>query len=82
VAEQLLLTHSTAELLAAIQATPLDSSQVEGAARLFGGWTFHQERPQDGALLPPELRKRLLEHSLASTDEDKKDRARKAFDNP
>jgi hypothetical protein len=79
VAQDLLLTDSTSELLAAIEGQELSPRQLEGAARLFGGWEFGRARPQDLALLPRELRERLLLHSLESDDEDKKRRARRAF---
>lgn len=78
-AEDLLLDYPTAELLAAIADRKLGDAETEGAARLFGGWSFSQVRPKDLALLPAELKRRLLEHSLKSDDEDKRGRARRAF---
>jgi hypothetical protein len=47
--------------------------------RLFGGWDFSRKRPGDLARMPTDLKRRLLEHALASADEDKRQRARRAF---
>jgi hypothetical protein len=79
VAEGLLLEYPTAQLLAAIDGVALSGAQTEGVARLFGGWSFWKSRPEDLSLLPAELRRRLLQHSLASADEDKRQRAQSAF---
>ncbi len=59
---------------------PLTDAQLEGAARLFGGWEFSHRRPKDLAQLSPELKKLLFEHSLKSTDKDKIGRAKGAFE--
>ncbi len=79
VPEDLLLKYPLGDLLAAIQSTNLTEPQTEGAARLFGSWEFRQQRKADLKLLPPELKKTLLDHSLKSVDEDKKGRAQTAF---
>lgn len=79
IAENLLLTHSTSELLAAIEGRDLTPGQIEGVARLFAGWTFREQRPGDLSRLPADLRIRLLRHSLESEDEDKRKRAQSAF---
>jgi hypothetical protein len=79
VAAALLLRFETKTLLAAIQDQTLNDLQTEGAARLFGGWTFSQDRPQDLRLMPRELKRRLLEHSLKTQDQDKRARAQQAF---
>ncbi|MEZ0385974.1 MAG: hypothetical protein ACAI34_02820 [Verrucomicrobium sp.] len=78
-AEAILLEHSTADLVAAAQDGNLSDAQVEGAARLFGGWDFSKLRPDDLKLLPATLKKKLLDHSLMSKDTDKLDRAKVAF---
>jgi hypothetical protein len=75
VPEQMLLEYSTPELLAAVSGEQLNEDETEGAARLFAGWNFNHSRPQDNALLPADLKRHLLEHSLKSTDEDKRGRA-------
>ncbi|HEV2990052.1 MAG TPA: hypothetical protein VG759_16535, partial [Candidatus Angelobacter sp.] len=63
----------------AVPGGPLTEQQTEGAARLFGGWEFSNQRPQDRKLILPELRTALLEHSLKSSDQDKLARAKSAF---
>ena len=79
-AEDLLLDYSTDDLLDAALAGPLSEAQTEGAARLFAGWFFQRDRPDDLKLLPPELKSRLLEHSLKTAiNDDKKGRAERAF---
>lgn len=75
VPEQMLLRYSTPELIAAASSRTPNEDETEGAARLFAGWHFNQSRPQDNALLPAEFKRHLLEHSLKSTDGDKRIRA-------
>jgi hypothetical protein len=58
-AEKLLLDYSTSEILAAIEVFQLTHAETEGAARLFGGWTFSRERPGDLELLPVALKEAL-----------------------
>jgi len=77
--EELLLDFPTPDLVAAAESENLSESQLEGAARLFGGWDFGQRRPEDLKTLPATLKKRLLDHALKSTDQDKLGRARRAF---
>lgn len=79
IAETMLLDYATADLLAATAGKTLTTTQTEGVARLFAGWTFHQLRPDDLRVVPAELKARLLKHSLASASEDKRGRARSAF---
>ena len=79
VTTKLLLEYSTPELLLAVQSSPMSEEQIEGSARLFAGWDFRHTRPADTALLPVELKRLLLNHSLKSTDQDKLERARRAF---
>jgi hypothetical protein len=79
VPEQMLLKYSTPELVDAVTGAELNEQEIEGAARLFGGWEFNKSRPKDNALLPANIKRVLLEHSLKSTDEDKLTRARRAF---
>jgi hypothetical protein len=80
IAEDLLLLYSTPELLSAVEALELTPEQSEGAARLFGGWQFRSSRPSDGDLLSENLRRTLLVHAMASSDEDKRARASAAFE--
>ncbi len=79
VPENLLLTYPTVTLVSAAEATDLSEQEVEGAARLFGGWAFWKARPEDVAALPAPLKARLLRHSLRSDDDDKRARAEHAF---
>jgi hypothetical protein len=79
IAEKMLLDYPTQDLVAAVEGKNLTSGQTEGVARLFGGWTFSQLRPNDLRLLSPGLKAQLLKHSLVSPDEDKRSRARRAF---
>jgi hypothetical protein len=78
-AEELLLDIPTPDLIAAALAENLTDAQIEGAARLFGGWDFSQRRPDDRKTLPAALKKKLLDHSLKSKDDDKLGRAKNAF---
>jgi hypothetical protein len=80
VAEQMLLEYPTPELLDALHGVTLNEAETEGAARLFGGWSFKSTRPNDRSLIPADLKRALLEHSLKSSDQDKLDRARAAFE--
>ena len=75
----MLLDYSTMDLLAAIAGKELSAVQTEGVARLFGGWTFSKFRPDDLKLVPDKLKAQLLKQAQASDDEDKRDRANKAF---
>ncbi|WP_029631821.1 hypothetical protein [Zavarzinella formosa] len=79
VAGKLLLGYSTAELLEAVKGRDLSKPEMEGVARLFGGWDFSQQRPDDLALVPAELKAKLLKHSMETDDEDKRGRARRSF---
>ncbi len=78
--EQLLLDYPTHALLEALAGREPSPQELEGAARLFAGWNFGQQRSKDRSLIPPALRERLLEQALTSEDEDKRARARHAFD--
>lgn len=78
-AEELLLDFSTGVLLDAVTHAPLEATQLEGAARLFGGWDFSSRRPNDLDMLPENLRAALLQHSLRTEDDDKRARAQRAF---
>jgi hypothetical protein len=79
VAERMLLEYQTAELLDALRGVTLSEAETEGAARLFGGWSFKSSRPVDRGMIPADIKRTLLEHSLKSSDQDKLARARDAF---
>jgi hypothetical protein len=80
VAEEMLLEYSTSQLLKALDGVTLTKVETEGAARLFAGWEFHRRRPDDNAMIPGRLKKQLLDHSLESSDSDKLESARAAFE--
>lgn len=75
VADRLLRQYSTEALMKAAQGRTLTEQELEGAARILGGW----RRVPDHTLIPEELRRTLLEHCLKSSDPDKVERARRAF---
>lgn len=78
-ADDLLLGHSTARIIEAVESTRLSPAQVEGAARFFAGWSFGQQRPHDLRELPDALRKALWDHVKDTQDDDKRIRATRAF---
>ncbi len=79
VAEKLLLEFPTALHVAALTHHPLSPECIEGAARYFAGYHFNKDKPDDARLIPLGLKQTLLEHSLTSSDEDKINRAKRAF---
>ncbi len=79
VPEEMLLEYSSPDLLAAVNHDTLTGTQLAGAARFFAGPSFSKTRPMDLTSLPADLKARLLKHSLASNDDDKCQRAKKAF---
>lgn len=79
---QLLLDYKPSVLIAALQGTALTDTEMDGAARLFSGYTQHASFPikEDTSvitLLPVELRKALLEHVVQRGDQDNTERARR-----
>lgn len=78
-AENLLLDFSTIDIIAATQSKRLSPAQTEGAARLFGGWSFTQQRPEGLKELPDAFKKELWLHTQNTKDKDKFSRARAAF---
>jgi len=79
IAGSILLEFPTDHVVKAVTSRTLERAEIEGGARFFADWDFHRTRPDDIALLPKNLKKKFLEHSLKSTDEDKVARAKKAF---
>jgi hypothetical protein len=76
-AEFLLEDFSNDDLVAAALTEGLTTEQLEGASRFFSG-----RKPHILSNLPVALKKKLYEHSVISTDEDKLPRARRAFAQP
>ena len=81
IAQDILFSFTTREILDAIESRKLSSTETEGAARLFAGWDYEKKRPDDLKLIPPKVRKRLLEHSMKSPDPENRDVAKKVFAN-
>ncbi len=75
IAEKLLRLYPTTSLINAVESRNLTDQELEGAARILGGWTPVPELTP----IPAELRRTLLEHCLKSADEDKLERAKKEF---
>jgi len=78
-AEKLLLEYPTARIVEAIQSSSVGPTQVEGAARLFGGGSFQQQRPGGLKEVPDPLKKALWNHVKDTKDTDKLSRAARAF---
>jgi hypothetical protein len=76
---RLLLDFPTGTLVEAVSQPSATPAELEGAARHFARWDLNEQKP--GALqhVPRDLKRRLLAHSLTSSDEDKLAQARKAF---
>jgi hypothetical protein len=54
----------------------------EGASRFFAASDFSRECPNDLNFLPPSLKKKLLDHSLKSTENNNLEWAKDAFAEP
>ena len=78
-AEDLLLDFPTTNIVVAVQSKKLSPAQTEGAARLFAGWSFGQQRPDGLKDVPDAFKKDLLDHMRNTQDKDKFWRARSAF---
>jgi len=75
IAEKLLRQYPTADLIGAVENSNITKQELEGAARILGGWTPVPDRTP----IPAGLRRTLLDDCLESSDQDKQQRARKAF---
>jgi hypothetical protein len=73
---KLLRQYPTADLIRAVDGRNLSEQELEGAARILGSWTGVSEHTP----IPAELRRTLLEHCQKSSDQDKRERARQAFE--
>ena len=78
--ETLLLEYHLSDILSVVKSTTITDAQLEGLARLLAGWDFSQKRPKDVENIPEAIKKILLAHSLKSTIEDNRDRAKSAFE--
>lgn len=77
--EEMLLNYTTKEIVTSMQSTVLTMTQVEGGARLFGGWTFSKKRPNGLNEVPQAIKELLWDHVKTTGDEDKLERAKRAF---
>jgi hypothetical protein len=77
--EDFLLELPTLDLVGAAATETLTEAQTEGAARLFAGGSFNDQRPGNLTLLSPALKKKLLTHGLKSNNPDNVARAKHAF---
>lgn len=84
---RLLLRHTPRELLSTLEASALNDSEMEGAARFFSGYSY--EAPFVRAItkdrrliaaMPADLRQALMRHVLKTGDHDNIERARRAFE--
>jgi len=78
-AEELLLEYRIIEIVSAIENKKLTAEQIEGAARLFGGWDFSQMHPKGLEHVPTDIKRTLWNHVKDTKDEDKLGRATRAF---
>lgn len=78
-AEKLLLAYPTKSIVEAFQSSSVTPTQTEGAARLFAGWSFRQQRGGRVQELPDVLKTRLWNHVKETRDQDKLNRATSAF---
>ena len=76
---KLLLEYPTTGVVQALTSTTLTPALAEGAARHFGGWEFRGHRKEELNLVPTELKKQLLQHTLEHSDRENSGDARSAF---
>lgn len=79
-AEGLLLDFPTSQLVDVMQSHRLNEAQLEGSARLVAGSHLQDKRPDDLELVPQSLKDRLWEYVRHTDDEDKRSRAKWAFE--
>ena len=75
----MLLNYRVKQLVSVMEGNKLSPRQLEGAARLLGGWDFSQTHPKGLDLVPPATKTLLWEHVKGTKDEDKLGRAKRAF---
>lgn len=77
--EQLLFDYSLKRILDIIGSNSLNETELEGAARFLGGWTFSKTHPKGLKSLPRAIKQMLWDHVRNTDDEDKLGRASRAF---
>ncbi|MDM7921710.1 MAG: hypothetical protein QUS14_05370, partial [Pyrinomonadaceae bacterium] len=65
--------------VSALKTADTRPTELEGAARLFTGWDFDQQRPDELELIPKALKKRLLDHTLSGGNPENIKLAKRAF---
>jgi len=75
IAAKLLRQYPTSDLIKAVEGRHLTDQELEGAARILGSWN----PVPDPIPIPVDLRRTLLDHCLKSSDQDKVERAKRAF---
>ena len=79
-AEELLLEYEVEDLIEAIgDIHGLSSTQIEGAARLFGDWSFSQRKPDGRNKIPDSFKEVFWNQVKDTKDEDKLERAERVF---
>ncbi len=53
---------------------------IDDIIKALSGWDFWKQRPNDLSLLPLEPKRLFLQQALKDPDEDKRGRAKKAFE--
>ncbi|MEO7325000.1 MAG: hypothetical protein ABIW82_09250 [Dokdonella sp.] len=79
ISDVLLRDYPTEQIVAVAQAPDVNDALLEGAARYLGGWDLVQRHPHDLDLVPAQLKKLLLEHTLHSGDPEDADRRERAM---
>jgi len=77
--EERLLEFPVADLISVGSDASLSTTEIEALARLLSSPRFLRRHPKGLALLPEPIKRRLLTHSLASSDEFNRKRAAAAF---
>jgi len=78
-AEELLLDYKITEIVNALEIDRLTPSQIEGATRLFSGWSFSKKHPEGIRSIPKTLKKALWNHMKNTEDKYKLTRAKRTI---
>lgn len=79
VVENMLLEYRIEDITALTKKENLSITQMEGVARLFGGWHFSKKYPKGLEKVSTELKIKLWNHVKSTDDKDKLGRAERAF---
>lgn len=78
-AQKLLLDYKIEDIVSALDFERMTTAQIEGAARLFGSWSFHTQYPHGLMKVPRTIKQALWNHVKGTKDEDKLGRAKWSF---